>query len=309
MRSVTLPAVLTALAAVLVPSPASAASLTHPTCTDVAATRTAVIGKAIPALDWKENLAVGADGTLWVTSPSRNKLYHLSPTGAALATLSAPGAGGMAFGPDGRLYVGVNKGIFAFAAPSGASVLRLDPTDAQPRLEIFASGLDTINGLAVGSDGSVYLTSETGPMRRVAPTGLADAAWSKRAGLTGSNGLVFRDGTLFTTMTLTADSQVISLPVDQPDAHRLIAKLSGLTSALLPKGLDDLTFGPDNTLYLAAFVTGEILRVDIATGASCAVAKGLRLPTSIRPISGSPGAYYVTEAAGRLFRLDVHKNA
>jgi outer membrane protein assembly factor BamB len=288
-------------------SPASALTLLHPACTDVAPTRTAVIGHAIPALDWKENLAVGDDGTLWVTSPSRNKLYHLSPTGTALATLSAPGAGGMAFGPDGRLYVGVNKGVFAFAAPGGASVLRLDPAAAQPQLETFAAGLDTINGLAVGSDGSVYLTSETGAMRRIAPDGTADAAWSQRAGLTGSNGLGFRDGTLYTSMTLTADSQIISLPVDQPESHHTIAKLSGLTptSALLPKGLDDLTFGPDNTLYTAAFVTGEILRVDIATGASCAVSKGFLLPTSIRPIPGSHGSYYVTEAAGRVFRLDI----
>lgn len=288
-------------------SPASALTLLHPACSDVAATRTAVIGHAIPAVDWKENLAVGDDGTLWVTSPSRNKLYHLSPTGAALATLPAPGAGGMAFGPDGLLYIGVNKGVFAFAAPGGASVLRLDPAAAQPQLETFAAGLDTINGLAVGSDGSVYLTSETGPMRRIAPDGTADAAWSKRAGLTGSNGLVFRDGTLYTSMTLTADSQIISLPVDQPESHHTVAKLSGLTptSTLLPKGLDDLTFGPDGTLYAAAFVTGEILRVDIATGASCAVSRGFLLPTSIRPIPGSPGAYYVTEAAGRVFRLDV----
>lgn len=296
-----------AAVAVSLPSPASALSLTRAACTDVTATRTTVIGRAIPAVDWKENLAVADDGSLWVTSPSRNKLYHLSPTGAALATLSAPGAGGMAFGPDGLLYVGVNKGVFAFAAPGGASVLRLDPTAAQPQLETFAAGLDTINGLAVGSDGSVYLTSETGPMRRVAPDGTADAAWSKRAGLTGSNGLAFREGTLYTSMTLTADSQVISLPVDQPENHRVVAKLSGLTptSALLPKGLDDLTFGPDNTLYATAFVTGEILRVDIATGASCAVAKGFLLPTSIRSVPGSAGAYYVTEAAGRVFRLTV----
>jgi sugar lactone lactonase YvrE len=277
----------------------------------VTTTRTPVIAHAIPAVDWKENLAVADDGSLWVTSPSRNKLYHLSPTGAALATLAAPGAGGMAFGPDGLLYVGVNKGVFAFALPGGASVLRLDPTAAQPQLETFASGLDTINGLAVGSDGSVYLTSETGPMRRIAPDGTADSAWSKRAGLTGSNGLVFRDGTLYTSMTLTADSKIISLPVDQPESQRTVAKLTGLTptSAVLPKGLDDLTFGPDNTLYSAAFVTGEILRVDIATGASCAIRKGFLLPTSIRPIPGSDGAYYVTEAAGRVFRLDVHKNA
>lgn len=297
--------------AVSLPTSASAVSLTHPACTDITATRQGVIAKAIPAADWKENLAVAPDGSLWVTSPSRNKLYHLSPTGKVLTTLSALGSAGLAFGPDGLLYVGVNKGLFAFAAPRGASVLRLDPEATQPRLETFAAGLETINGLAVGSDGSVYLTSETGPMRRITPDGTADAAWSKQAGLAGSNGLAYRDGTLYTSMTLTADSQVISLPVDEPAAHRTIAKLSGLTStnALLPKGLDDLTFGPGNTLLAAAFVTGEILRVDIETGASCAVSKGFLLPTSIRPIPGTDAAYYVTEAAGRVFRLDVHKKA
>jgi len=61
------------------------------------------------------SLAFGADGNLYVADPALGVIRFNGSTGAALGVFVSPGSGGLqdaakiAFGPDGKLYVGSKR--------------------------------------------------------------------------------------------------------------------------------------------------------------------------------------------------------
>lgn len=63
-------------------------------------------------------------------------------------------------------------------------------------------------------------------------------------------------------------------------------------------------------IYVVAFLTGELLRVDAATGKACVLVSGLQLPTSARSPKGfgdlDPAReLFVSEASGRIVRITL----
>ncbi|MFZ2175184.1 MAG: hypothetical protein WAW17_14365, partial [Rhodococcus sp. (in: high G+C Gram-positive bacteria)] len=70
---------------------------------------------------------------------------------------------------------------------------------------------------------------------------------------------------------------------------------------------DDLTVGPDGIVYIAYNGGGMVMRVDPATGESCAIASGVPLVSSVRFGSG-PGwdseALYATSFTGKIYKLE-----
>ncbi len=74
----------------------------------------------------------------------------------------------LGFGPDGTLYVAeiAHEGLMAFyagqgeSAPEGA-VLSVPPGGGEPELLISGDPLAALGGLAVGSDGSIYVSANT----------------------------------------------------------------------------------------------------------------------------------------------------
>jgi sugar lactone lactonase YvrE len=79
--------------------------------------------------------------------------------------------------------------------------------------------------------------------------------------------------------------------------------VASLGSSKVP---DDMTIDRKGRLLIAAFGSGEVIRLDPDTGATCAIASGLQDPTSVRFGRGhgwSSHSLFVTGADGTLRKL------
>lgn len=177
------------------------------------------------------DLAMGADGNLYVADAGANALYRVNPNsgqtslvtifpgitlppGAPFPPGGNPGRGGraeldpvptgVALGPDGRIYVGyLSGGPF----PEGAAkVVRVGPDGG---LTDAAVGLTAVVDVAVGPDRQLYVseifsrfdlstqppTPRPGRVRRVLPNGTLEVVVE---GLATPNGIAFdRTGNLY----------------------------------------------------------------------------------------------------------------
>lgn len=176
---------------------------------------------------------------------------------------------GMAFGPDGHLYVSSSftHEILRFNGQTGAFIDVFVPAGRSPLLRSF--------GITFGPDGNLYVSAftMTGPSTLAGPasgilrydgrTGAYLGAFvPPSGGLVGAAGLVFGpDGNLY---------------VANLGGHNVL-RYSGRTGAFqgvfVPEGSGglgspaNLVFGPDGRLYVTNLYTGDVLRYDGRTGA------------------------------------------
>ncbi|MEU2511995.1 SMP-30/gluconolactonase/LRE family protein [Streptomyces syringium] len=258
----------------------------------------------VPLLDWRENLEFDGRGTLWVAHLTKNRVEGYAPDGTLKAAFPVPGPGGIRRGPDGMMYV--NFGVKPLSRDGG--IMRFDPAADRPRAEKFVEGISGVNGLAVDADGNFYLSRElaTGIVK-VRPDGTKDAEWTRKADVFGANGLEIVGDQLYASVITHAASPVVRIPLKDPAHHTKVTELS--PNPLKIKLLDDLTFF-DGDLVVASFRDGELIRVDPATGRSCVLVNGLRMPSSVRAVRAF-GAHdprrdlFVVEASGRVLKVTV----
>jgi len=185
------------------------------------------------------SLTFDAGGRLYVSSRFDGSVYRVEPDGRPALFASDLGvACGLAFGPDGALYVGDRSG----------SVLRVEQDG---RAHVFATLPPSVAAfhLAFGPDGSLYVTAPTlgthDPVYRISPEGHA-AAWS--AGFGRPQGLAFDSaGHLFVVDALAGSSGLYRIRPDAPHAPELM--LSG-------GSLIGLAFDPHGGIALA---TSEVV--------------------------------------------------
>ncbi|GAA4933513.1 SMP-30/gluconolactonase/LRE family protein [Streptomyces coeruleoprunus] len=263
---------------------------------------------AVPLLDWRENLEFDGHGTLWVAHITAGRVEGYGPDGTLRTTVPVNGPGGIRRGPDGFMYV--NFGVNPFTSPlsGGAGIVRFDPRAAHPEPETVVSGLSGINGLAIDPQGNFYVSRElaTGVLK-IRPDGTRDEQWTGAASVFGTNGLEIVGDQLYASVISSTASPVVRIPLADPARHTTVAELT--PNPLHAKVLDDLT-SFDGALVVAAFRTGELLRVDPATGRSCVLASGLRMPCSVRVPLAFPGhdprrTLFITEASGRIVKVTV----
>ncbi|MEV4502541.1 hypothetical protein [Streptomyces klenkii] len=287
--------------------PAAAAGARAAETLDACAERTSVSvfhKGGIPLLDWRENLESDGRGTLWVSHVTQHRVEGYAPDGTLKASFPLSGPGGIRRGPDGMMYV--NYGVNPLKPAGG--IARFDPTAAAPEPEKVVSGLSGINGLAVDTEGNLYVSRElaTGILK-FRPDGTKDEEWTRSANVFGTNGLEIVGDQLYASVLLDASSRVVRVPLKDPARHTTVTRLS--SNLLDGKFLDDLTEF-NNSLVVASFRDGELIRVDPATGRSCTLVTGLRMPTSVRVPRGF-GSYdarhtlFVVEASGRIVRVTV----
>ncbi|MEU8551342.1 hypothetical protein AB0C81_30920 [Streptomyces roseoverticillatus] len=258
----------------------------------------------IPLLDWRENLEFDGRGTLWVSHITRHRVEGYAPDGTLRASFPLSGPGGIRRGPDGMMYV--NYGVNPLTPHGG--IARFDPTAAAPKPEKVVDGLSGINGLAVDTEGSLYVSRElaTGILK-FRPDGTKDEEWTRDANVFGTNGLEIVGDQLYASVLLDASSRIVRVPLKDPARHTTVTRLS--SNLLGGKFLDDLT-AYKGSLVVASFRDGELIRVDPATGRACTLVTGLRMPTSVRIPRGF-GAHdtghtlFVVEASGRIVRVTV----
>lgn len=264
--------------------------------------RSTFVRPGLPFVDWRENLVFDGRGRMWVSDYTGNKVEGYDATGRRVATLPVKGPGGLAQGPDGRIQV--NTSIVW----GEGTVSSFDPAAAQPSLRVDIPKVSGHNGLAVDGQGRRYVTGEgSKTVRRYGADGTFDAAWSSAARASSSNGAFVAGDSVFVSRLIDLTSSVVRLSTAADPAPQTVASLSPYV--LNFKGLDDLTV-VGRHLYVAGFISGEITRVDTTTGATCQLASGIALPTSVR----APKAFgdtdpsrdlFVTAADGAVTRLTV----
>jgi sugar lactone lactonase YvrE len=261
-------------------------------------------------LEWDsslENLAFDGHGHLYLSDSGRDQVFRVGPDGDSSMALDR-GGNGLVWGPDDRLYV---------AAPGGGAYDILRSTDANASaFEAYVQGVPTYNGLAFDGAGNLYASDDNLQPPATPPDVIriprADPAkWEAWTDLTGADGIAYdpvRD-VLYTDIVADQSSPILRIsPVDKAVAD-VVAYLSfglatlepnvhepqGDPTNSIPKGPDDLTVGPDGLLYVAGHVSGEVIRLDTATGDACILASGLEEPSSLRFARG------FGEHGGKLF--------
>ncbi len=213
------------------------------------------------------HVVFGPDGDLYVASINNGKvLRYDGRTGVFLDTFVdniphgeafgfALGPLGLAFGPDGNLYVSndFTNTVERYNGTTGAS------------LGTFASaGLEVPTGLVFGPDCNLYVSSfNTSTVERYnRTTGTAMGTFAAGGGLDGPEQLVFGpDGNLYVSSFNSNEVLRYNGKTGVFERTFVTADSGGLNG---PTGV---TFGPDNNLYVSSNATNEVLRYNGRTGA------------------------------------------
>ena len=251
--------------------------------------------------EFPESLAVDGQGNLYASLGFTGAVVKVSPGGQqqTLASLEVGGGllTGLAFGPDGNLYVA--DATFE-ASPTPPGIFRIGPGGAVTRVATLPAA-SFPNGLAF-HDGDLYISdSSLGEIWRLAPGGNA-ALWlqdpllapNNSTGI-GANGLAFWRGSLYVAV---ADSgSIVRVPVSSGGAAgtpRIIAQANLLRTA------DGIAFDVRGNLYITVN-NNRLVRLagDGALTELAAKNNGLAYPTM--PAFGTTSAtrttLYITNGA------------
>jgi sugar lactone lactonase YvrE len=228
-----------------------------------------------------ENLEFDGTGGLLLSASGSGAIERMTPDGTV--TTLVPGVNS----PGGQRVVGrtlyFNTGDSAQSGLTNTADGTLDRFDLDTHARTtFASGLTMPNGLAILPNGDFVVSRDLGSGTGITRIPLGDpahpqASWAK---LDDQNGMAIDPtGTwLYADQTFTSDSAVWKLRISDPNDKSVVASLTGPT----PKGLDDMTIDSAGLLYIAANGTGEVIRLDPATGVHCTIASGLQNPSSLK---------------------------
>lgn len=221
---------------------------------------------------------------------------HVLVTGSALQS-----ANGIAFGPDGTLYV---------SSSIGRAIWLIDPSDGRI-LERRGpeTGLDSPNAIAVAADGSLYWSDIlTGNVGRRS----VDGEVTKQFVAPGVNALTFSpDGRLFASINYQGDG-LVELDPMLLGAPRPIVVASEENP--YPLGfMNVFDFGPDGRLYGPLHAAGMLIGIDVD---SCEATSDPWSDCDIRvlgddfhmPVSATfdaHGRLHVVDQPGTVFIVDI----
>lgn len=208
-----------------------------------------------------------------VSSRFSNSIIRYDGVTGALAGTFATGPelqnpNGMAFGPDGNLYVGLGDAgaVLRYHGQTGSLIGTFVPAGS--------GGLASVRDIAFGPDGNLYVNSGTTNqvLRFHGDTGAFQGVAAQGAGLTGPVGLTFGpDGSLFVGAALS--NRVYQFGND-----------GALLRTYNPGSLSNVTgisFGFDGMLYASMSVSNAVARFNTETGTllgSFGAGTGLNIP-------------------------------
>jgi streptogramin lyase len=243
-------------------------------------TRTIVSGLGV-----LEDIEPDRTGGMLLAASSQNAVERLRPDGTTttVATgLSGPGGERVV---GGILFVNTGDSLASGTTEThDGTIQRIDlSTGARTT---YASGLVMPNGLVLGPDGAAYTTRDDlntdSAITRVDSSDPAhpNLSWAK---LGDTNGVsIDPTGTwLYADITFQAQSDVYRIRISNPTDIELVASLADVGVPAV-KGLDDLTIDALGVLYITANGSGEVIRLDPATGAHCVIVSGLQNPSALK---------------------------
>ncbi|WP_414945460.1 SMP-30/gluconolactonase/LRE family protein [Amycolatopsis sp. cmx-11-32] len=279
-------------------APAAAASACGPW-----QVRTVATGLGLPL----ENLAFDGRGGLLVSKTlfaDNGSIERVTPDGAVDTLLPVSGPGALSVRGN-ELYV--NTGHETLDGVLGLKTGTIDIYDFDTgQRRTWATGLTMPDGGTVLPNGDAVISTLIGPKRGLWLVREENPSAPERYGpdLLGPNGMVVgNDGrTLYVANTGGPDFQIAAIDLANPSAP---AKKIRLQAPWPLNIIDDLTIGPDGRLYTAG-EHGIVYRVDPDSGATCAIATGVHLGSSVRFGAGpgwDPESLYSTGFDGAVRRL------
>jgi sugar lactone lactonase YvrE len=252
-----------------------------------------------PVGSFAENVAVNADGLVFVSLHSHNRIERYDPRSGRTATfaeLPAP-ATGLAFGADGALWVTGG----AVGKPPGY-VWRVDPSGAWHTWIEIADAV-FMNGCTPHPDGTSLLACEsiTGRILRVSLDKPRWRAWitddrlrPHNPQMPGANGIKVRDRDVWISVT---DSNLILRAAVGDDAAAGLLQVAAENLRA-----DDFAFGQSGALYIATHPAHSVLRL-AADGSRTTIAgpaEGAVGSTACAfgRAAGDENAVYVTTSGG-----------
>src|SRR3954468_4379299 len=252
-----------------------------------------------------ENLEFDGSGGLLISASGNDEIERLTPDGSLTTLIPNVNA------PGGQRVIGrtlyFNTGDSLQSGLTGTPDGTLDRFDLDTHVRsTLASGLTMPNGLAVLPNGDFVVSRDIGSGTGITRIPASDPAHPQPnwAQLDDQNGMaVDPSGTwLYAVQTFTPDSAVWRFRISNPTDKSVVAALAGPT----PKGLDDMTIDSAGVLYIAANGTGEVIKLDPATGQHCVIVTGLQNPSSLKFGRGpgwAAGHLYMTAFDGTVREL------
>jgi sugar lactone lactonase YvrE len=228
-----------------------------------------------------ENIEFDDKGGLLLSASDPGAIERLTPDGT-VTTLVADVAS-----PGGQRVIGrtlyFNTGDAAQSGLAGTADGTLERFDLDSGTRTtLAGGLTMPNGLAVLPSGDFVVSRDIGSGTGITriPANDPDHPQTNWADLDDQNGMaVDPTGTwLYADQTFTQDSAVYKIRISDQSDRSVVATLADPG----PKGLDDMTIDSTGILYVAANLTGEVIRVDPAKGEHCVIAAGMQNTSSLK---------------------------
>jgi sugar lactone lactonase YvrE len=254
-----------------------------------------------------ESVGVDRRGRLFFTDGSAGQLLMISRRGDEPRVIAdgIDGPGGIIFQRrSGRVLVGFgnsfNQAIDGVLNPEGG-LLRVDPRTGET--QVHTTGLQAANGVARGPGQDIYASNAASSgVDRVAGDQV-ELAW---APLFSPNGLIAdRSKRFLLANQLLGPAMIMRVPFDNPGAARPYWT-APLTDAAA--GLDGLARDVEGRLYAAAFLAGDVWRVD-GQDSACSLMGAGAAPTPSDVAFGRKGGgfgprnLYVTTYGGELLEL------
>lgn len=223
--------------------------------------------------------------------PGTTSERELSAPVARTAVLSTgagiSGANGLAFSPEGLLYV---------ASVMGSELVVLDPDSGEVLQRLTAAdGVVGPDDVAFGPDGSFYWTSIlTGEVAGFTAQGERVVAASLSPGV---NPITFApDGRLFVAQCFFGDGVYELDPTGQREPRTIADDLGPGC------GLNGMDWGRDGRLYGPRWFHGEVVSIDVETGERRVEAAGFHVPAAVK--FDHQGRLHVLDtAAGQVIRV------
>jgi sugar lactone lactonase YvrE len=251
-----------------------------------------------------ENIAVGPDGTAYVTFSAARQVAAVSPSGAVriLVTMPVPPDGGVntplsgSAGTSGIVRTGDGTLYFLYATGDADStgLYRLRPGGTPDRIAALpATGLP--NGLALDERTGTFYAADTvlGSVWTVPLSGGQARVWSSApelapAPIRGANGIKVHDNAVWVSNTDKAT--LLRIPLDHDGPGPVQVRVTGLA------GIDDFTFTGAGDVLAALLGQNTVVRIgpDGRVTPFLDAADGLQNPASV---AVRDGTVYVLSAA------------